>query len=674
MVGNYQNVSISALRLYMTEDFGDTISFESEAGVYAFAFEYNVIYAVQYNNKTALSDLYLKADDKNAPLVKAQFRDDSEVPSIDYVLYLILDSDEGVSFLSVCNDLVANIGNLFQANINDGFYWLNRPNMRVTCDPSYYRGADFQRILSMEGTYISNGYSTEAFEKASPSSEIDDFIQSAVSFNKGGTWNRLTYNNSNDNSCDENCYLNLYSKSESRGVSAPIYATENAVGIILATGNVGEYRNQSPDAKNVYLSRNGGYSWEKIYEGAYEYGSSNHGSLFLMSKITNTTEILYSWNQGISWDSCIIDGLTEGSVNVLEIIDVSTPEQDSTFLIKGVTGYHNYDGFIAFVSFSNVDSIVSCQGSDNPDTDNSDYETFNPETDGSCLLGQKLSFVRRKRDATCRNDLPDELKTFSGSCACTRNDFTCDGDCWRESFDENNNLICSNDCVGLANDPEAPPSDCYYPETYLKPSGYRVVFGDICEGGEELQAPIETECPVASPSPTPTPKSTPSATTTPPKTGGNGTTNTPTGDSSGMSIFWIIFLILLVLFILSSIIIIVFVLLYKFHPRYVFFLKVYLLFIYFFFFFLSRFRSLINNYLPETLGGGNGETKLYSVLGDNDVNSLFEDDDDMFINENGIYYYFFYFIFFLLLLCIVKESVSSDKTKLTSLLDLDDDY
>ena len=46
-------------------------------------------------------------------------------------------------------------------------------------------------------------------------------------------------------------------------------------------------------------------------------------------------------------------------------------------------------------------------------------------------------------------------------------------------------------------------------------------------------------------------------------------------------------------------------------------------------------RGLINTYLPASMGGGSGDTKLYSVLGDSEeVNSLFAD-DDMFLDENG---------------------------------------
>ena len=55
------------------------------------------------------------------------------------------------------------------------------------------------------------------------------------------------------------------------------------------------------------------------------------------------------------------------------------------------------------------------------------------------------------------------------------------------------------------------------------------------------------------------------------------------------------------------------------------------------------------------MGGGSGDTKLYSVLGNGDgTNSLFMD-DDMFVDEN------------------IDVPVSSDNTALGSLLDFDDD-
>ena len=43
---------------------------------------------------------------------------------------------------------------------------------------------------------------------------------------------------------------------------------------------------------------------------------------------------------------------------------------------------------------------------------------------------------------------------------------------------------------------------------------------------------------------------------------------------------------------------------------------------------------MMNRYLPSSMGGGSGETKMYSILGDGNTQSaLFADDDDLFLDE-----------------------------------------
>lgn len=57
------------------------------------------------------------------------------------------------------------------------------------------------------------------------------------------------------------------------------------------------------------------------------------------------------------------------------------------------------------------------------------------------------------------------------------------------------------------------------------------------------------------------------------------------------------------------------------------------------------------------MGGGSGDTKLYSVLGDGEeVNSLFAD-DDMFLDDNG--WLFFFFFFFLIIKYLIAISKCS---------------
>ena len=51
-------------------------------------------------------------------------------------------------------------------------------------------------------------------------------------------------------------------------------------------------------------------------------------------------------------------------------------------------------------------------GADTPDSDRSDYETWTPngKISPTCLLGKKVTYVRRKRDAQCFNGEEFERK------------------------------------------------------------------------------------------------------------------------------------------------------------------------------------------------------------------------------------------------------------------------
>lgn len=64
-----------------------------------------------------------------------------------------------------------------------------------------------------------------------------------ISFNKGGDWHpvkapEVNYAG-NPTNCSGECSLNFKGRIESQGT--PIYSTEKAPGIILATGNLGRY-------------------------------------------------------------------------------------------------------------------------------------------------------------------------------------------------------------------------------------------------------------------------------------------------------------------------------------------------------------------------------------------------------------------------------------------------
>lgn len=518
--GNMTELAIDIERFYMTLDGGMTSEFVSEEGVFAFSTLDGIVYAAKYDEETSRSDLYImNSTDSFTP---AQFHGENSIQHVSSSLFLILDNSEDVSFLTVCNTNYSLSSNLFQANVVDGLYWLNRPNLRATCDTRYFRGADFQRIKSLDATYISNGYPNEDVEDGE---NMENYIQSAITFNKGGSWSLLTP--PVDSVCQKpNCSLHLFSYVDSES----IYSKDNAVGIILATGNEGEYRAPLSDPNTaLYLSRNGGFTWDKLKTGHYFYSTSNHASLIVLIPKALTNEFHYTWDQGSSWSTCLF---TDDPVEVDYIINPNEDNSDFVIVGKMIGGA---SGFVATVAVSDT-TIGICDGFAVAGTPNSDYEYFEQKVGDSCILGEDITYTRRKKDVSCVSN-SSERKNSGGSCVCTRLDFTCDGDCWRASINETNgDITCINDCLGLPNDPQAPPSNCT--GTYSPPSGYRLVFGDSCIGGLQLQNDLPpVPCPTAesstsslSPTPTNSPTQTSSNSPTPTSTlsPGSSPSDTPT--------------------------------------------------------------------------------------------------------------------------------------------------
>ena len=64
----------------------------------------------------------------------------------------------------------------------------------------------------------------------------------------------------------------------------PVYCSKNALGLIIATGNVGKYLSTKRDKANTFLSLDGGLSWKEIRKGSHIYEVSDHGGLIVMAK------------------------------------------------------------------------------------------------------------------------------------------------------------------------------------------------------------------------------------------------------------------------------------------------------------------------------------------------------------------------------------------------------
>ena len=105
---------------------------------------------------------------------------------------------------------------------------------------------------------------------------------------------------------EEGCSLHLEIFG-SGGVHAPVYSSESAVGVVIATGNIGSTLSLNGESKALYVSRDGGLTFKSTHTGNYIYDIGDHGALIIAAKMnTPTNEIEFTWDYGTTWDTLVI--------------------------------------------------------------------------------------------------------------------------------------------------------------------------------------------------------------------------------------------------------------------------------------------------------------------------------------------------------------------------------
>ena len=87
---------------------------------------------------------------------------------------------------------------------------------------------------------------------------------------------------------------------------------------MLATGNLGKRLTSNDSPKNLYISRDGGLTWKSTKPGSYIYEIGDHGAIIVIAKKGQpTTEIEFSWDEGLTWETLKI---SEKSLYIENII------------------------------------------------------------------------------------------------------------------------------------------------------------------------------------------------------------------------------------------------------------------------------------------------------------------------------------------------------------------
>jgi len=384
--------------------------------------------------------------------------------------YSILDDSDGGVFVNIMHDSLANYGNVYASSGYENYFSLSlKYNRRGASSLPFWGGADFVKMADLDGIYVANYYDAGGGE-ISPA----DPLKSAISWDMGAEWHLLTPplldSNGNPLTPCQGCSLQLFGPLEY--TYGRFYTAPGVIGIMLSQGNVGTELTTRIDQVSTYFTRDAGVTWYEIKKGSYTYEIGDLGSLLILSDLlAPTTNILFTWNEGITFTECQFT--TNGAVDVENIV-VDPLWSSEHFILYG-SRRGSSQGLVVSLDFSDFHER-QCQGQDTPNSPDSDYELWSPAdalNANGCLLGRNVQYIRRKRQAECFNPSNIKSQVISQSCPCTREDYICDY-CFELDQTTGNCMLA---CSGY--DPNTPPSDCV--DYYLASSGYQKVPGDTCD-------------------------------------------------------------------------------------------------------------------------------------------------------------------------------------------------
>eukprot|EP00927_Polykrikos_kofoidii_P016941 TRINITY_DN17699_c0_g1_i1.p1 TRINITY_DN17699_c0_g1~~TRINITY_DN17699_c0_g1_i1.p1 ORF type:complete len:1016 (+),score=209.35 TRINITY_DN17699_c0_g1_i1:93-3050(+) len=496
--------------------------------------------ALKYGNKFMVSNEYIlvaKVKNEKAQTVNLMVSKDggstfqaallpSGMGDMEERWYTVLDTSEGAVILHVNSngDGSKETGRIFISD-SDG---LRFTQSLVNNVRSAQGACEFDKVVSLQGVYLANvvvpdgsasaqqpGFTQEresdsekveleaalgaetdkkhggrGFSSKARASKEERTIRTVISFDKGGAWNYLkpprvdsvgkTYECAGKPI--QECALHLHGTT-SWDLYAPFYSVESAVGIIMGTGNVGPSLRFEPEETDTFLSRDGGLTWMQAHKGAFIYEFGDHGGLILMADdLKKTTQVVFTWNEGQSWFDFNVAKTPFEVDNILTQPNLTS----TTFVMFG--SREEAVGVLYYLKFDSL-NFPKCHGVWAADSVASDYETWTP-SDGvnteACILGQQITYTRRKRTSTCFNGEDFERVASKKVCPCTQEDFACEVGFMREV----GSTICKYGGPELMPDRIIPPM-C---SGSFSVDAYRKVPGDMCDAGWQPEK-VKVPCP-----------------------------------------------------------------------------------------------------------------------------------------------------------------------------------
>ncbi|KAK3722183.1 vacuolar protein sorting/targeting protein PEP1 [Vermiconidia calcicola] len=418
----------------------------------------------------------------------AKFPSNFQVPH--QQAYTVLDSSTHAVFLHVSVNTFKNqeYGSILKSNSNGTSYV--HAVSGVNRDTRGY--VDFEKMQGLEGVAVINRVSNVDAVDGGSSKKLKTYI----THNDGADWNLIPRPEKalkgvpfDCNGAIAKCSLHLHGYTE-RKDPRDQFSSPSAVGLMMATGNVGDSLGYRTDA-DTFITRDGGLTWEVVAPGNWMWEYGDQGSvLVIVKEDVPYTSILYSLDEGREWIEY------EFSDREMLVEDITTVPSDTSlnFLLWG-----KIDGDLVTVNldFSGLEErSVACNLDEkNPTGKQSDYRLWSPKhpnSDDDCLFGHISQYHRKKTDRKCYNGGRTEIQHLHNvvqNCTCTRNDFECDYNYERKS-DGHCELVAGLKAIN-------PKSQCDKKgvKEYSEVTGYRRIPISTCSGGKEFDKTDTHPCP-----------------------------------------------------------------------------------------------------------------------------------------------------------------------------------
>lgn len=409
---------------------------------------------------TAEMALYVTKDAKTWH--RAEFPKDHK---LEEDAYTILESTNYSIQVDVMTTKPSNpMGVLFTSNSNGTYFARNIEHTNRN------RGGnvDFEKIQGIQGIVLVN--IVENWQDVARSSRANKKVKTKISFHDGRNFEPITYDKKE---------LHLHSVTDISNFFGRIYSS-SAPGIVMGVGNTGDYLRDYEEG-DLYVSDDAGLTWNLALKEAHKYEFGDQGAVLMAIYDEGpTNEISYSIDHGKTWDTA---ALVDGDKKVRAKVLTTTPDSTSLKFVLLAT-IDRKDYYVFSIDF---------EGLHERKCEKDDFEDWHarPESqdDPGCVMGEKQWYRRRKADAKCfvGEKFEDPVAQFD-ECPCTNKDFECD---YNYNFKWDGP---EHRCVPAGTMP-VPSGQCEKgDDKYKGSSGYRLIPGNKCKDGVNLEQEIERDC------------------------------------------------------------------------------------------------------------------------------------------------------------------------------------